>query len=93
MPVHSLRMIHWRTVLTVMWLSMVLLAALFFCREKGEMGVKLFADASLSLVLLAVAVATKSGLQHAVGGGGIKGAIGALLGTAAPQPAPETPKP
>lgn len=84
---------QWRTVLTVLVLAVVLLAGFVLALRAGELGAKAFADFSLALVFLAAVQASKSATEHLAGGGGVKGAITALMSPAKPEPPPAEPQP
>lgn len=77
---------QWRTVAAILALGVLLLVALVVCAQLPEtFGVKLYESAAWSIVVLAVTVAGKASVQHLAGGGGVKGAIAALMTEAKPN--------
>jgi hypothetical protein len=83
---------QWRTVVVVLALALAVLAALWLCRGAGDLGARLFPDAAYALLGLAVVAAGKSAVEHLGAGGGVKGALRALLTDAKPgDPAPAPP--
>lgn len=80
----------YRTVFVVCWLSLAMLGLAWMClHQGGEAGPKMFADGALALVGLGTAQAARSIAEH--GGGGLRGALGALLGAAAPKSVAQDP--
>lgn len=83
----------WRTVLVLCFLALVMLAGLWICRGAGDVGAKLFPDLSYALLGFAFVQAGKSSVQALAGGGGVKGAIAALMTSAKPESPPAPPAP
>jgi hypothetical protein len=77
----------WRTVITVCFLACVMIALAWLLRG-SEVGGKMFGDACTGLIFLAAMQAGKSSAQHLGYGGGVGGAIKALLTDAKPGEPP-----
>lgn len=83
----------WRTVITILFLGVLLLLALVVCVRSGsDMAAKVFTDFAWGIVFLGAAQAGKSTAQALGHGSGVRGAIAALMtsakpGEAAPAPA------
>lgn len=81
--------IRWRTAIVVAFLAILVLVALWMCRGLPEkIAIELFGTAAWVFVGFAAIAAGKSLGEHLAGGGGVKGAIAALLTDAKPDPAP-----
>lgn len=78
---------QWRTVATVAFLAVVLLAGfLYAVRSSSATAAAMFPHFALAVVGLAGFVATKAAVQHLAGaGGGIKGAAAALFTATKPE--------
>lgn len=81
----------WRTVITILFLGVLLLLALVVCVRAGsDMAAKVFTDFAWGIVFLGAAQAGKSTAQALGQGSGVRGAIAALMTDAKPgqPPAP-----
>lgn len=74
------RLNQWRTVIVTHSMAAALLGALLLTRNHGELGSKMFETAAWTLFLLSLPPAAKSSIEHLAGGGGIRGAISAIVG-------------
>lgn len=88
----SKQLSQWRTVGAVMVLALMLVAS-FWClvlspAGPGEYTVKLFDALAWTLLLFALVAAGKSSVEHLAAGGGVRGAISALLTDAKPGDPP-----
>lgn len=82
---------QWRTVATALVLAGVALGGAFALRNAGDLGGRMYGDLCWTLVLLAATVAGKSSVEHLAVGGGVKGAVTALLAPAKPADPPPVP--
>lgn len=75
---------QWRTVTTIVIMSVVMIVALWICKDRAEFGVSMFGTASSALVTLAGFVAMKSLGQHLGYGNGVGGMFKTLFTNAKP---------
>lgn len=75
-----------RTVLTIVWLSLVMLAALLICSRLGASGEAMFGTAAVLLGTFAATQAGKSGVEALATGQGLKGVAKSVMGEAKPPP-------
>jgi len=87
-------MSQWRTVAAVLVLGLMLLAGLWMCSQIAGpvalMAAALFSSFALAIVGLGGILGTKSAVEHLAEGGGIKGAVSALMTDAKPGEPPAT---
>lgn len=78
-------LVFWRTALVVMFLALVMLAALFFCAH-WHLSSDYFDYAVKGCVGLAIAAVTHGSVTHLAGdGGGVWGSVKALFTSAKPE--------
>lgn len=83
----------YRTVLFLMFLAVLLIAAVALLRGSGETGVKMLSDVVWGVVGLGAIQGGKSSVQYLGAGGGVRGALSALLTNAKPGETPAPPPP
>lgn len=86
---------QWRTVGVAVVFAVLLTSILgisLWVRDPTEITVKLFENFGWTLFMFLAAAAGKSSIEHLASGGGVKGAVRALLTDAKPgDPPPPTP--
>jgi hypothetical protein len=84
---------QWRTVVVVLVVAAMLVTAFRWIATgavpPGEFIARIFDTLAWTLLFLAVTAAGKSSIEHLAGGGGVKGALRALLADSKPaEPKP-----
>lgn len=86
---------RWIKVLRTALFSVValgfLLAGLYMSLRMPTAGVAIFTSFAGAIVMIVIAVASKSAVEHLAGGGGIQGAWKALATSAKPEEPPKVP--
>lgn len=77
-------LVFWRTALVVIFLALVLLAALLICAH-WKLGSDYFDYAVKGCIGLAVAAVTHGSVTHLADGGGLMGSMKALFTSAKPE--------
>lgn len=80
-------LVFWRTALVVIFLALVLLAALLICAH-WKLSDDFFGHAVTGCIGLATIVASKSAVEHLANGGGLLGMLKTLTTSAKPEGAP-----
>ena len=83
-PIQPTPVSQWRTVTSTIVLAIVMVLALWICRDKAEYGVKMFDTVAYSLVIMSASVAGKSAIQSLGAGSGTSGAWKVLTTSAKP---------
>ena len=77
---------QWRTVISVLILATMCLFAFWLAGRMPEsLAMHIFDTIAWTFLGMAFVLAGKSGVQYLAGGGGVKGAMSALLTTAKPE--------